>query len=73
MMLSPWLIGGLIGLAVGAFTFFILGNVVSKMGQEGRIERGHPGYVLDLVRKLDLLTLPIIGAIIGHYAFGGSQ
>lgn len=73
MIIAPWLIGGIVGLVLSAVTFVVLGNVINNQNTEGRIERGQPGYVLDLVRKIDLVTFPIAGALIGHFAFGGSQ
>jgi len=73
MIISPWLIGGIIGLIMSAITFLVLGKVINQQENEGRIERGQPGYMLDLVRKIDLVTFPIVGALIGHFAFGGSQ
>jgi len=73
MIMEAWMIGGLVGLAMSGATYLILGNVINKQNGEGRIERGQPGHMLDLIRKLDLVTLPVIGAVIGHFAFGGSQ
>lgn len=73
MMISPWLIGGIIGLIISVITFFVLGKVIKQEENEGRIERGQTSHILELVLKIDFVFFPIAGALIGHFAFGGSQ
>ena len=74
MMVPAWLLGGLVGLVLAIVTYTLLGKILANMhSRGGRIEQGSPGHTLDLIRKLDFVTMPVICAVISHFAFGGSQ
>lgn len=74
MMVPTWILGALVGLAMAMVTWIVLGKAIEKQTEkEGRIDRTGPSNILDLVRKVELVTLPLIGAAIGYYVFGGAQ
>ena len=74
MTFSPLLIGGLVGLLIGCISYFMLGKIIASVEPKfGRIEKNNVSVILDLVRKIDLLIFPVIGAAVGHFMFGGSQ
>jgi hypothetical protein len=67
MGMSPTLIGFLGGLVLGLIPYFTLGSVISR----GERETGDTSRfaLLDLVRKFDLLLLPLVGAGLGYFGF----
>jgi len=73
MMIPAWFMGLLVGAVFAVLTYIVLGAVINKTRNDGRIERGQFAFTLDLIRKIDLVTFPVFGALIGHFAFGGSQ
>ena len=74
MTIAPWIIGFILGLALASVTWIVLGRVIeSQTNRNGRIERNDKANALDMVRKLELVTMPLIGAAIGYFVFGGAQ
>ena len=67
MGMPPTLIGLLGGLVIGLIPYFTLGSIISR----GERETGDTSRyaMLDLVRKFDLLVLPLLGAGLGYFGF----
>ncbi|MGB7286471.1 MAG: hypothetical protein WBC71_06025 [Salaquimonas sp.] len=65
MGLSPTLLGFLIGLGLAIVPFFVLGNVIAKGMRNGADRTSFA--ILDLVRKADLIIIPLVGAGLGYF------
>ena len=66
MGLSATTIGVIGGLVLALFSFFTIGSVISKMVRAGTDINSRVLAILDLVRKADLIILPLIGGFIGY-------
>ena len=61
--MSPALIGGLVGLAFAVAEYFLFGALIARAARRG--EEGQGPKILDLVRKAQLVLVPVIGLIVG--------
>jgi hypothetical protein len=67
-MMSPALIGGLVGLAFGVADYFLLGFIKDQAGRNGVEPRRL--RALDMARLLQLVMFPAIGFFAGPYVIG---
>jgi len=67
MGLSPTLTGFLGGLVLGIIPYFTLGSVIARGERETGDSKRYA--LLDVVRKFDLLLLPLLGAGLGYFGF----
>ncbi len=64
--MSPALTGGIIGLAFGVFSFYVISPAIIRWIEQ---QEQRPMPVVRASRWGDLVLYPLIGYAIGYYAF----
>ena len=69
-MMSPALIGGLVGLAFAVVEYFVFGTLIERAIARG--EKGPGPKIFDVVRKVQLIAFPVAGFLLGPLVAGAS-